>query len=156
MVESQKHCHRSKLQRQCNLEPTHMAEVYECFLFVGQAAGIECRAKEAVAKLQKCAAAIESLSENGLARVIESNPDVMVIVCCGLDIERTRQDLYKLANYPGFEQLACVRRKTLMSSTATHTSADLDHGLSTALRFARVFSTRVSIAFRVRFNEFTE
>lgn len=138
-----------------NLEPTCLAEVYECLLLVGQAAGIEGRAEEVIGKLQKRAAAVESLSERIVERprvvllewidppfssghwspelvrmaggnevvgregersrttawqdITESNPDVMVIACCGFDIARTRQDLRILADYPGFEQLACVR-----------------------------------------------
>lgn len=41
--------------------------------------------------------------------IIDANPEVMVIACCGFDIERTRQDLCILASYPGLEQLECVR-----------------------------------------------
>jgi iron complex transport system substrate-binding protein len=138
-----------------NLEPTCLAEVYECLLSVGQAASVQERAKEVVAKLQKRAAAVECLSERIADRprvvllewidppfssghwspelvrmaggievvgregersrtrawqeIIEANPEVMVIACCGFDIERTRKDIPILANYPGFEQLECVR-----------------------------------------------
>jgi iron complex transport system substrate-binding protein len=41
--------------------------------------------------------------------IVESDPEVMVIACCGFDIERTRQDLPILSSYLGFENLACVR-----------------------------------------------
>lgn len=138
-----------------NLEPTCLAEVYECLLSVGQAASVQERAKEVVAKLQKRAEAVESISERIVDRprvvllewidppfssghwspelvrmaggievvgresersrttawqeIIESNPEVMVIACCGFDIERTRKDIPILANYPGIEQLECVR-----------------------------------------------
>ena len=43
--------------------------------------------------------------------IVESDPDVMVIACCGFDVARTRQDMPILASYPGFEQLACVRSR---------------------------------------------
>lgn len=148
-------CRLSRQPKVVNLEPTCLAEVYECLLLVGQAASVQERAKEVVAKLQKRVAAVECLSERISDRprvvllewidppfssghwspelvrmaggievvgregersrttawqeIIESNPEVMVIACCGFDIERTRQDIPILASYPGFEQLECVR-----------------------------------------------
>lgn len=36
-------------------------------------------------------------------------PDVLVVACCGFDKERTRQDLPRLAFYPGFPELPAVR-----------------------------------------------
>ena len=41
--------------------------------------------------------------------IVAANPDVLVIACCGYDVERTRRDLPILAAYPGFDGLACVR-----------------------------------------------
>jgi len=41
--------------------------------------------------------------------VILADPEVLVIACCGFDVERTRQDLPILAAYPGFDGLSCVR-----------------------------------------------
>ena len=41
--------------------------------------------------------------------IVQGDPEVLVIVCCGFDVERTRQDLPILAAYPGFEGLSCVR-----------------------------------------------
>ena len=41
--------------------------------------------------------------------IVYADPDVIVIACCGFDVERTRQDLPILAAYPGFDRLACVR-----------------------------------------------
>ena len=41
--------------------------------------------------------------------IVDADPDVMVIACCGFDTTRTLQDLPILASYPGFERLACVR-----------------------------------------------
>lgn len=38
-----------------------------------------------------------------------ADPDVMIIACCGFDIQRTRQDLPILAAYPGFDAMKCVR-----------------------------------------------
>ncbi|MBN8603499.1 MAG: cobalamin-binding protein [Planctomycetes bacterium] len=41
--------------------------------------------------------------------IVDADPDVMVVACCGFDIRRTIEDLPILASFPGFEQLACVR-----------------------------------------------
>lgn len=45
----------------------------------------------------------------GWSKIREVDPEVMVIACCGFDIERTRTDLPILASYPGFHRMACVR-----------------------------------------------
>lgn len=36
------------------------------------------------------------------------DPDVLVIACCGFDIERTWQDIPILTSSPGFQELSCV------------------------------------------------
>jgi iron complex transport system substrate-binding protein len=41
--------------------------------------------------------------------VLDAQPDVMVISCCGFDEERTRQDLPILEALPGFADLPCAR-----------------------------------------------
>ena len=41
--------------------------------------------------------------------IVEANPDVLLIACCGFDTERTRQDLPILLGYPDFENLSCVQ-----------------------------------------------
>ncbi len=41
--------------------------------------------------------------------VTSADPEVLIIACCGFDIERTRKDLLILAAYPGFNSLSCVR-----------------------------------------------
>jgi iron complex transport system substrate-binding protein len=41
--------------------------------------------------------------------IVQADPEVLVIACCGWDVERSRQDLPILATYPGFGDLACVR-----------------------------------------------
>jgi iron complex transport system substrate-binding protein len=41
--------------------------------------------------------------------IVEADPEYLVIACCGFDIERTQRDLPILANYPGFEDMACVK-----------------------------------------------
>lgn len=46
-------------------------------------------------------------------QIADSDPDVMVIACCGFDINRTRQDIPILASYPGFKRLACVRSRNV-------------------------------------------
>jgi iron complex transport system substrate-binding protein len=40
---------------------------------------------------------------------VDARPDALVIACCGFDAERTRQDLPRLASYPGFGELPAVR-----------------------------------------------
>jgi iron complex transport system substrate-binding protein len=44
----------------------------------------------------------------GWVEVVRANPDVLLIACCGFDVQRTHQDLRILAAYPGFDDLACV------------------------------------------------
>ncbi len=41
--------------------------------------------------------------------IVDANPEVLVIACCGFDTERARRDLPILASYPSIERLACVR-----------------------------------------------
>lgn len=142
-----------------NLEPTCLAEVYECLQLVGSAAGIEDRARALIAKLRARVERVESRSRSVSVRprvvllewidppfcsghwspelvriaggvelvgregqpsrtttwqeIVEVDPEVMVIACCGFDSERTRRDLPILASYPGFDQLACVRSRNV-------------------------------------------
>lgn len=41
--------------------------------------------------------------------VVQADPDVLLIACCGYGIERTKQDLPILAKHPGFSELSAVR-----------------------------------------------
>jgi iron complex transport system substrate-binding protein len=41
--------------------------------------------------------------------IVRVDPEILVIACCGFDVERSRQDLPILAAYPGFDGLTCVR-----------------------------------------------
>lgn len=43
------------------------------------------------------------------AEVAAADPEVLVIACCGMTIQRTLADLPILAAYPGFAELTCVR-----------------------------------------------
>ncbi|MGD9635649.1 MAG: cobalamin-binding protein [Pirellulales bacterium] len=43
-------------------------------------------------------------------QIVAAAPEVMLIACCGFDIERTRADLPILQGYPGWAELPCVRR----------------------------------------------
>lgn len=45
--------------------------------------------------------------------ILQANPEVMVISCCGYTIERTNEDLPILASKPGFRELDCVRNSQL-------------------------------------------
>jgi len=40
--------------------------------------------------------------------VLEADPDVLVIACCGYSIDRTLDDLPRLVSYRGFAQLKCI------------------------------------------------
>jgi iron complex transport system substrate-binding protein len=42
-------------------------------------------------------------------QIVAAAPEVMVIACCGFDVERTQADLPILFNYPGWRNLPCVR-----------------------------------------------
>lgn len=42
------------------------------------------------------------------SEVLDANPDVMMIACCGFSIDRTLDDLPKLVSYPGFARLKCI------------------------------------------------
>lgn len=41
--------------------------------------------------------------------VVDADPEVLVIACCGYDRERTLQDLPILQNYPRWDDLSCVK-----------------------------------------------
>lgn len=41
--------------------------------------------------------------------VRQFDPEVLVIACCGFDVERTLNDIVILRKFPGFRELACVR-----------------------------------------------
>jgi iron complex transport system substrate-binding protein len=41
--------------------------------------------------------------------IVHGDPEVLVIACCGFDVERAREDLPILAAYPGFAGMSCVR-----------------------------------------------
>jgi iron complex transport system substrate-binding protein len=45
--------------------------------------------------------------------ILQANPEVMVITCCGYTIERTNKDLPILASKPRFKELDCVRNGQL-------------------------------------------
>ncbi len=42
-------------------------------------------------------------------QIIAADPEVMVLACCGFDVERTMQDVPILRSFPGWEALRCVR-----------------------------------------------
>jgi iron complex transport system substrate-binding protein len=43
--------------------------------------------------------------------VLDCDPEVLVIACCGFATERTLQDIPILTRYPDFTQLTCVRQR---------------------------------------------
>lgn len=52
--------------------------------------------------------------------IVSADPEVMVIACCGFNVERTRQDIPIVRDFSGFRDLACVRsgRVFLMDGNA--------------------------------------
>jgi len=42
------------------------------------------------------------------ARIREADPEVLLLACCGQDVDRTREDLQQLASQPGFAELQAV------------------------------------------------
>jgi iron complex transport system substrate-binding protein len=43
--------------------------------------------------------------------VVDYDPEVLVIACCGFTTERTLQDIPILRDYPGFAELTCVQNR---------------------------------------------
>jgi iron complex transport system substrate-binding protein len=141
--------------RVINLEPTCLADVFDCLREVGAATGREERAAEEIAGLEARVAAVADRSAAvahrprvvilewidppfssghwspelvhlaggeevvgalgvrsrtiGWEQIVAAAPEVMVIACCGFDVERTLADLPILRNYPGWSELPCVR-----------------------------------------------
>jgi iron complex transport system substrate-binding protein len=65
---------------------------------VRMAGGVECVGREAVAS-----------TTTAWEKIIEADPEMLIIACCGFDIQRTLQDLPILQAYPHFETLRAVR-----------------------------------------------
>ncbi|WP_442509771.1 cobalamin-binding protein [Novipirellula sp. SH528] len=42
-------------------------------------------------------------------KIVAADPEVLMIACCGFDVERTMQDVPILKSYPGWETLSCVK-----------------------------------------------
>ena len=42
-------------------------------------------------------------------RIVEADPELMVIACCGFSVDRTRRDMPILESYPGWASMTCVR-----------------------------------------------
>ena len=138
-----------------NLEPSCLADVFDCIGQVGMAAGCPSRAEHFVNQLrdrvQRVSKRSESIPERpgvlllewidppfcaghwspelvsiaggkeviGVAgersvttewqQIVAADPEVMMIACCGFDIQRTIQDLPTLCHYPGWDSLRCVK-----------------------------------------------
>ncbi len=41
--------------------------------------------------------------------IVEADPEVMIIACCGFNVARTLEDIPILRSYPGWDSLCCVR-----------------------------------------------
>jgi iron complex transport system substrate-binding protein len=68
-------------------------------------------------ELVEMAGGIEGLGRAGLPSesvawqaIVDWQPEVLVIACCGFGVERTRQDLPILEHQPGYDELPCVRQ----------------------------------------------
>ncbi|QDV44702.1 vitamin B12-transporter protein BtuF [Stieleria neptunia] len=42
-------------------------------------------------------------------RVVSADPDVMLIACCGFDVQRSLKDVSRLQSFPGWSSLRCVQ-----------------------------------------------
>jgi len=67
-------------------------------------------------ELVRLAGGVEVLGREGLAsqttawdRILELDPEWLMVALCGFDVARTMQDLPILAAYPGYAELRCVR-----------------------------------------------
>jgi iron complex transport system substrate-binding protein len=47
------------------------------------------------------------------SEVVEADPDVLVLACCGFTVERTLADLPVLRSYPEWETLRCVQANSV-------------------------------------------
>jgi iron complex transport system substrate-binding protein len=138
-----------------NLEPTRLAEVFDCIRLVAEAAGVPDRATTVIRSLQarvdavverapllpdrprvvllewidppfcsghwspelvRLAGGRECIGREGRPSrtmrwqdVMDFDPQVLVVACCGFSTERARQDLPILRAYPGFADLACTK-----------------------------------------------
>lgn len=43
--------------------------------------------------------------------LFDADPDILLVACCGMDVERTRSELTRLEADPGWSQLQCVRTR---------------------------------------------
>jgi iron complex transport system substrate-binding protein len=71
-------------------------------------------------ELVRKAGGVECIGREGQAsrttawdEVVQAAPEVMVVACCGFDIERTLSDVPILRGYPGFSDLPCVRSRSV-------------------------------------------
>lgn len=69
-------------------------------------------------ELIRLAGGVDGLGREGLPSrniswedVRQYDPEVLVIACCGFNLQRTLQDIPVLVTYPGFDQLTCVRQQ---------------------------------------------
>jgi len=71
-------------------------------------------------ELVRIAGGTEMVGQEGKAsrtttwqEILNADPEVLVIACCGFTTERTLADIPILTGYPGFADLACVRNHQL-------------------------------------------
>ena len=72
-------------------------------------------------ELVRLAGGIEGIGQEGQRSrciswddVVNYDPEILVIACCGFDIERTCVDLPTLKQYPSYDQLSCVRNQRVV------------------------------------------
>ena len=68
-------------------------------------------------ELVRIAGGIEGIGREGQPsrttawdEIIQFDPEFLIVACCGFDVARTMQDIPLLRQYPGFDQLSCVRQ----------------------------------------------
>ncbi len=148
-------CRLASKPKVVNLEPSRLAEVFDCIHLVANAAGVTDRGQDVVTELQARVTAVEERSRSittpkrvvmlewidpifcaghwtpelvrmaggiecvrreaqvsittSWEKIVQADPDVIVVACCGYSIDRALQDLPVLRSYPDFQSLRCVQ-----------------------------------------------
>lgn len=138
-----------------NLEPTCLADVFECIRMVGEAAGCSTQAAVYIDQLQARVDQVRKRSAQVISRprvmllewidppfcaghwspelvelaggrevigrpqersvqvawsdIVAADPEVLMIACCGFNVERTMQDVDILKGFPDWRSLSCVK-----------------------------------------------
>ncbi len=67
--------------------------------------------------------------------IVQADPEVLVIACCGFDVARTLEDIPTLVSLPGFTELSCVRNQQVYVVDGNAYFSRPAHGWWTVWRF---------------------